>query len=402
MAKTKKRNNRDMKKIILKAGEGKRVKNGHKWVFSNEIKLVEASPKAGEIVSLYDNAETFIGRGFYNPHSLIAFRLLTRKDEDINVQFWKKRIEQAKLFRERVYPGAKSYRAVFGESDNMSGTVIDKYEDYLSVQFVSAGADAHKDDILLAAQSAYDPKGIYIRNDVGLRKLENANLKDENEVYKGEMPADVIIEENGLKFYADIAGGQKTGYFFDQRDNRAKLAQYANGAKLLDCYCHSGAFGICAKKAGAREVVFVDSSMPALETAEKNYNLNGFKSFDGVKADALEYLESSEAQKEGFDIVNIDPPGLIKSRKDFNAGFRHYVKVNEAAVKLLKSGGILATSSCSHHLAFKDFKEVICQAAAKAEKEVLLLEYGFQAKDHPVMASMPETEYLNFAIAVIK
>ena len=253
-----------------------------------------------------------------------------------------------------------------------------------------------------AAKTVFNSKGIYIRNDVNLRKLENAGLSSENEIFCGQIPQDSIIEENGLKFYVDIAGGQKTGYFFDQRDNRAKLAQYVKGAKLLDCYCHTGAFGIYAKKAGAKEVIFVDSSRPALETAEKNYTLNGFKSFDGVEADALEYLESSEAKKEGFDIVNIDPPGLIKSRKDFNAGFKHYVKVNESAMKLLKSGGILATSSCSHHLAFKDFKEVVSQAAAKTKKEVLILEYGFQSKDHPILASMPETEYLNFIIALVR
>ncbi|MCL2334664.1 MAG: class I SAM-dependent rRNA methyltransferase [Endomicrobia bacterium] len=396
-----------MAKIILKAGEGKRVKSGHKWVFSNEIKQVEGSPKAGDVVELYDNAEAFIGKGFYNPHSLIAFRLLTQKDEETNVSFWQKRIENAMRLRKRVYPAANSYRAVFGESDNMTGVILDKYEAYLCAQFVSAGADAHKADILKAAQDVFGAKGIYIRNDAHLRVLENAGLKTENEVFSGTIPESIIIEENGLKFYADIIGGQKTGHFFDQRDNRAKLAQYvkgtmSQGAKLLDCYCHTGAFGIYAKNAGAKEVVFVDSSMPALQTAEKNHNLNGFKDFNGIEADALEYLESKEAKKEGFDIVNIDPPGLIKSRKDFNAGFKHYVKVNEAAINLLKSGGILATSSCSHHLAFKDFKEVIHQAAAKAKREALIIEYGFQAKDHPVLASMPETEYLNFAVVMIK
>lgn len=390
-----------MKKIILKAGEGKRIKNGHKWVFSNEIKNVEGSPKKGDIVSLYDNNDEFIGSGFYNPNSLIAFRLLTRNKESIDVFFWQKRIEEAKLLRETVYPGAKSYRAVFGESDNMSGVIMDKYEDYLCAQFVSAGADANKENILEAAKKVYNPKGIFIRNDINLRNLEGLPL--ENTVYEdGKIPEDIIIEENGLKFYADIVNGQKTGYFFDQRDNREKLAKYVKGAKLLDCYCHTGAFGIYAKKAGAREVVFVDSSMPALETAEKNYILNGFKDFEGLEADALGYLESKEAKAERFDIVNIDPPGLIKNRKDFNAGFRHYVKINEAAMKLLKKGGILATSSCSHHLNFKDFKDAIAQAAAKAGKEALIVEYGFQAKDHPVLSCMPETEYLNFAIVFIR
>ena len=391
-----------MKRIILKAGEGKRIKNGHKWVFSNEIKLVEGSPKSGDIVSLCDNADSFIGLGFYNPRSLIAFRLLTNKEENIDVSFWQTRIEEAKLLRNKVYPQANSYRAVFGESDNMSGVILDKYEDYFSAQFVSAGADFYKDDILKALQNVFNPKGIFVRNDAHLRTLENAGLKTENEILFGDIPENIIIEENGLKFYADLINGQKTGFFFDQRDNRAKLAQYVKGAKLLDCYCHTGAFGIYAKKAGAKEVVFADSSMPALETAEKNYTLNGFKKFNGIEADALEYLQSAEAKSENFDIVNIDPPGLIKSRKDFNAGFKHYVKVNEAAMGLLKKGGILAASSCSYHLDFSNFKEAIHQAAAKIKKEALILEYGFQSKDHPVLSSMPETEYLNFAVVMVK
>ncbi|AKL98331.1 class I SAM-dependent rRNA methyltransferase [Endomicrobium proavitum] len=392
-----------MKKIILKAGEGKRIKSGHKWVFSNEIKNIEGSPTVNDIVALYDNDEALIGFGFYNPHSLIAFRLLsTVENEDINIAFWEKRIASAKALREKVYPNEKSYRAIFGESDNMSGVIIDKYGDYLCAQFVCAGADFRKADILEAAKLVYNPKGIFIRNDAHLRQLENANLKAENEIYFGEISEDIIIEENGLKFYADIVRGQKTGYFFDQRDNRLKLANYVKDKKVLDCYCHTGAFAIYAKKAGAKEVVFVDSSLPALETAEKNYNLNGLKDYNGVEADALEYLQSKEAKSEKFDIVNIDPPGLIKSRKDFNAGFKHYVKVNEAAISLLRHGGILATSSCSHHLNFKDFKEVISQAAAKAKREAVILEYGFQSKDHPILASMQETEYLNFAIVLIK
>ncbi|MCL2485354.1 MAG: class I SAM-dependent rRNA methyltransferase [Endomicrobia bacterium] len=391
-----------MKKIILKAGEGKRVKNGHKWVFSNEIKLVEGSPKAGDIVSLYDNAEGFIGIGFYNPRSLIAFRLLTDKEEKIDVNFWQKRIEEAKNLREKIYPKSKSYRAVFGESDNMSGVILDKYGDYFSAQFVSAGADLCKADILQAVVNVFNPKGIFIRNDIHLRTLENANLKAENEVFSGKIPNDISIEENKNKFYTDIVNGQKTGFFFDQRDNREKLAKYVKGLKVLDCYCHTGAFGIYAKQAGAKDVVFVDSSRLALETAEKNYTLNGFEEFLGIEADALAYLQSNEAKSGKFDIVNIDPPGLIKSRKDFNAGFKHYVKVNEAAIGLLKKGGILATSSCSHHLDFIKFKEVIHQAAAKVKKEAVILEYGFQSKDHPILPSMPETEYLNFAIVLIK
>ncbi|MDR2192625.1 MAG: class I SAM-dependent rRNA methyltransferase [Endomicrobium sp.] len=395
-----------MSKIILKAGEGKRIKSGHKWIFSNEIKSAEGHFALGDISSLYDNNNVFIGKGFYNPHSLISFRLLTLTDEDINIPFWHKRIEKAKTLRDKIYPNENSYRAVFGESDDLAGIVIDKYGDALCAQFLSAGAQAHKADILTAATAVFEPKGIFVRNDSRLRQLENADLKKENEIFYGEIPKDIIIFENGLKFYADIISGQKTGWYFDQRDNRAKLASYVKNKKVLDCYCHTGAFGIYAKNAGAQEVVFVDSSRRALEIAEKNYALNGFKNFNAIEADALEYLQSKEAKDENFDIVNIDPPGLIKSKKDFHAGFKHYVKINEAAICLLKSGGMLATSSCSRHLDFKSFVDAVCQAAVKTKKEnaleTLLLEYGFQAKDHPILSSMPETQYLNFAIAVVK
>jgi 23S rRNA (cytosine1962-C5)-methyltransferase len=389
-----------MKRVILKAGNGKRIKNGHKWVFSNEIKQVEGSPKSGDIVSLYDNAENFVGLGFYNSNSLISFRLLTDKEEQIDLLFWEKRMKEAKLLRESLYPKESSYRVIFGESDNMSGIILDKYEDYLCSQFVSCGADKCKRDILEAVKNVFSPKGIFIRNNVNLRKLEGLSL--ENEIYYGNIPKDIIISENKIKFHVDIVNGQKTGFFFDQRDNRQKFSMYVKGKKVLDCFCHTGAFGIYAKKALARDVIFVDSSRLALETAEKNYALNGFKDFNGVESDALEYLDSQEAKNEKFDLVNIDPPGLIKNRKDFNAGLKHYVKINESAMKLLHKGTILTTSSCSHHLGFKEFKDAIHQAASKVKKTVVILEYGFQAKDHPILASMPETEYLNFAVVLIK
>ncbi|MDR1433632.1 class I SAM-dependent rRNA methyltransferase [Candidatus Endomicrobiellum devescovinae] len=388
-----------MKRIVLKAGDGKRIKNGHKWVFSNEVKQVQGTPLSGDIVSLYDNAENFIGLGFYNPNSLISFRLLTNKEEKIDILFWQKRIEDAKILREVLYPNEISYRVVFGESDNISGVILDKYEDYLCAQFVSYGAEKCKKHILEAAKNVFNPKGIFIRNDVNLRKLEGLSL--ENEIYFGDIPKDIIISENSIKFYADIVNGQKTGFFFDQRDNRQKFSAYSKCKKVLDCFCHTGAFGIYAKKYLAKDVIFVDSSRLALEMAEKNYELNDFKNFNGLEADALEYLNSQEAKDEKFDLVNIDPPGLIKNRKDFNAGFKHYVKINESAMKLLNNGGILTTSSCSHHLGFREFKDAIHQAAAKAKKTALILEYGFQSKDHPILASMPETEYLNFAVVLL-
>ncbi|MDR3049566.1 MAG: class I SAM-dependent rRNA methyltransferase [Elusimicrobiota bacterium] len=397
-----------MKKIILKAGEGKRVKSGHKWVFSNEIKMLQNSEseiekdgqKDSVFALLYDNNEAFIAKGFYNPHSLIAFRLLSLQDEKIDIEFWKKKISAANDLRKQIYPKSKSYRAVFSESDNMPSVIIDKFGDYLSVQFNCAGADACKEDILSAAKEIFKSKGIYIRNDSSLRKFEN--LPNENAVYFGNIPKEIEIEENGLKFYIDLLEGQKTGFFFDQRDNRTKLASYAKDKKVLDCFCHTGAFGIYAKAAGAKDIVFVDSSRPALELAEKNFNANNFKDFNGIEADALAYLESAQAQKEKFDIINIDPPSLIKNKKDFNAGYKLYAKINAAAIALLNNGGILASSSCSHHLSYKDFNAMLGEAASKAKRTVQILEYGFQAKDHPILPLMPETQYLNFAIAIAR
>ncbi len=385
-----------MKNIILKKSEEKRVKSGHQWIFSNEIKDILGKPQSGEIVECYDSSNNFIGIGFYNSHSLIAFRLISQKNEIVDVKFWQNKIAKAYEFRKILYPAQNSFRAFYGESDGISGFILDKYEDYCVAQFISAGADKNKHDILEAVQNVIEPKGIMVRNDSALRKLEE--LPQENEVYSGEIPDDIIITENDIKYYVNIKSGQKTGFFFDQRDNRKLLQKYCKDKKVLDCFTHTGSFGLNALKAGAKEVTFVDSSRPSLEIASKNYELNGYKNFNGIVADAQEYICSKEAAGENFEVVNIDPPGLIKSKKDFFAGYKHYAKLNEQAVRLLKNGGIFATSSCSHHLSPSDFVKMIREACSRAGKTGVFLELSTQAKDHPILISMPETQYLKFAI----
>lgn len=388
-----------MKSIILKKSEEKRVKSGHKWVFSNEIKDILGKPQIGEIVECYDSSNNFVGIGFYNPHSLIAFRLISPKSEIVDTKFWQTRIKNAYNLRVLLYPNQHSFRVVYGESDDISGFVLDKYEDYCVAQFVSAGADNNKHDILEAVQTVIKPKGIVIRNDSLLRKLEN--LSGENEIYSGKIPESVLITENDIKYYVDIKAGQKTGFFFDQRDNRKLFQKYCKDKKVLDCFTHTGSFGLNALKGGAKEVVFVDSSRPALEMANKNYEANGYKDFNAIVADAQEYICSEQAQAERYEVVNIDPPGLIKSKKDFHAGYKHYAKLNEQAIRLLKNGGIFATSSCSHHLSMSDFKKMLQEAVSRAGKKAIFLELSTQAKDHPILLSMPETEYLKFAILKI-
>lgn len=388
-----------MKSIILKKGEEKRIKSGHQWIFSNEINNIIDKPKAGDIVECYDSSNNFIGLGFYNPNSLIAFRLISRENKFIDTKFWQNKILKAYEFRKQIYPEQNSFRVVYGESDGISGFILDKYNDYCVAQFVSAGADKNKHDILEAVENVLKSKAIVIRNDSHLRKLEN--LSSENEIYSGKVPAEIIIKENDIEFYVNITSGQKTGFFFDQRDNRVLLKKYCKDKKVLDCFTNTGAFGLNALKGGAKEVVFVDSSRSSLEVAEKNYNLNGYNNFNAIVADAQEYICSEQAKKENFEVINIDPPGLIKSKKDFFAGYKHYVKLNEQAIKLLKPGGIFATSSCSHHLSMNDFKKMLSEAVSRAGKTAVFLELATQAKDHPVLISMPETEYLKFAILKI-
>jgi 23S rRNA (cytosine1962-C5)-methyltransferase len=386
-----------LEKITLKQNEEKRVAAGHQWVFSNEITSVTGAPAAGDTVELYSYSDKFLGTGFYNPHSLIAFRFLSRKKEEIGKEFFIQKLLKALYFRKDIYPGMESFRVVFGESDGLPGLIVDKYGNYLSVQFLSAGLEKNRAGLVEALKEVFKPEGIIARNDSGLRALEG--LEEKNEILFGNIPEKVTVDEGGCKFYADLAGGQKTGFFFDQRENRAVLAGYCKGKDFLDCFCHSGAFGIYAAKAGAKIVVWVDSSKSALALAGENATLNGLEGeFNGECADAAVYLAALKEKSLKFDIINIDPPGLIKNRKNFHAGYRLYLKLNTLALEALKPGGILASSSCSHHMGREDFRKMLAQAATDSGKNVRVLEVRSQARDHPALISMPETEYLKFVV----
>lgn len=386
-------------KIILKHHEEQRLLAGHLWIFSNEIARIEGAPAIGDTVEAFTAAGQYLGKGFYNPHSLIAFRLLTRGQEEIDDDFFRERIAAALAFRRALYPGQASFRLVFGESDLLPGLIVDKYGDYCAVQFLSAGMEKNRSLIVTALEQVLAPAGIVGRNDSALRRLEG--LEEKTEVITGTIPPRIEIEENGCRFAVDLTGGQKTGFFFDQRENRAALARYCEGKKVIDCFCHTGAFGIEAAAAGAAEVVGVDSSAPALRIAEENARLNNVDGkFSTIEADVMAFTgERKNLNK--FDIIILDPPALIKSRKHFQAGYRAYRKLNTSAIESIRSGGLLATSSCSHHLSPEDFRLVLKESAAKARRQVRLLELRSQGRDHPVLLSMPETEYLKCAILEI-
>jgi len=386
-------------KLILRKDEERRLLAGHLWIFSNEIAGIEGSPLKGDIVELYSAGKQFLGQGFFNPSSLIAFRLLTRTRDEITPEFWAGRIRSAFEYRRKIMGGQKSLRVVFGESDNIPGLIADKYGDVLSVQFLSAGIERNSDAVVAALRQVFDPAGIVARNDSALRALEG--LEETSGVLWGDVPPRLEIEQDGIRFEVHPSAGQKTGFFFDQRENRLALSHYCAGKKLLDVFSYTGSFSMYALKNGAAKAVAVDSSAQALETAAVNARLNGAGDrFSTVQADCFDFFSGDNERPDGekYDIIVLDPPSLVKNKKHLQAGFRAYVKLNAAALARLSSGGLLATSSCSHHLSPADFRLMLMQAAGKARKMVRLVEQRSQGRDHPVLVSMPETEYLKFAV----
>ncbi|HVO32343.1 MAG TPA: class I SAM-dependent rRNA methyltransferase [Elusimicrobiota bacterium] len=384
--------------VKLKPKEEGRLLNGHLWAFSNEIAEPPDGVEPGALADLYHAGKGFIGRGFYHPNSLIAFRLLTyQKDDVIDESFFEKRFREALSLRERAYPGCSAHRWIFGESDRLPGLVVDRFGDYLSVQILSAGMERLKDVILAALAKAVPARGIVWRPDAAIRSLEGLS-EDAPSAALGDIPERLAIELENGRFEVDLLGGQKTGFYFDQRDNRQALAALCRGRKVLDAFCYSGGFGIAAARAGAREVVFSDSSRAALELAEDNWgqnNLDVLSTF--VEGDAAKLLEH-ESPGGPFDVVCVDPPAFARTKKQLPAALKAYEKLNSLAIGALPRGGIVATSSCSHHLDRETFVEMLRRASRKARRPVRLLELRGQAKDHPVLLAMPETEYLKFAL----
>jgi 23S rRNA (cytosine1962-C5)-methyltransferase len=386
----------DYPKIILKPKEEGRLQAGHLWAFSNEIAEAPADLPAGVIADLYTADKGFLGRGFYNPHSLIAFRILSwQKDEDIDGKFFKKRLTESWQLREGFYPGAASYRWVFGESDRLPGLVIDRYNDYVAVQMISAGMNLLKEMIIGAIQEVIHPKGIICRSDAPLRELEG--LTDAPPERIGEIPERISISLENGDFQVDLATGQKTGFYFDQRDNRQALAALCPGKSMLDAFCYSGGFGIAAARAGAKNVVFVDSSHPALELAQANIEQNRLEDrCRVVEGDVLQLMSHGTPEK--FDVISMDPPAFARSKKHLPAALKAYERLNALAMSALPRGGILASSSCSHHVTREAFLDMLRRAAKKSHRNFRLIEFRAQAKDHPILLAMPETEYLKFVI----
>jgi 23S rRNA (cytosine1962-C5)-methyltransferase len=386
-----------MKTVKLKQKEERRILRGHPWVFSNELDRFPVECTPGEIVDVLDNAGRFLGRGFINPHSLIAVRLLTRAQEVIDSCFFRRRIAAARSLRARLGFG-DSFRAVFSEGDGLPGLIVDKYTDTLVVQSSTAGIDRMLNEILVALREEYAPETIVLRNDAPLREIEG--LSRETRVAQGAISGPVTFEESGIKYRIDVIEGQKTGFFFDQRENRLALNGYVQGRRVLDCFCYVGAWALSAARFGATAVIGLDSSEKAIALAAENAAMNGL-SVQFRKADVFEELRVLEKQRERFGCIILDPPAFVKSRAKVREALKGYKEINLRAMKLLEPGGALVTCSCSHHIDQELFREMLIDAAYSAGRQAKLLEMRSQARDHPALLAARETQYLKCAILII-
>jgi 23S rRNA (cytosine1962-C5)-methyltransferase len=383
-----------MVKIALKRGEDKRIRNGHPWVFSNEIREITGDKEPGAAAAIYDAGGAFIGAGYYNPRTLIAARLLERRQVDIDCAgFYRERIASAVSCRNLLYPGMATFRAVYGEGDFLPGLVVDKYGDYLAVQFLTCGMELRRELITGVLVELFAPKGIVARNDAAVRALEG--LDERIEILHGNVPEQVEIEEHSLHFRVDLLHGQKTGHFLDQKENHLLLKERVKGKDILDCFCYSGSWGIHAASFGAARVTCVDISESAVALTRENAALNGFSDVvECEAADAFERLRTLKSEGRSFDLVVLDPPAFVKSRKSLQEALKGYFTINRRAMELLKPGGYLITCSCSYHMEREMFRELLANVAQKARRSMRLIDVRSQAPDHPILLAVPETEYL--------
>jgi 23S rRNA (cytosine1962-C5)-methyltransferase len=385
-----------MKSIILKSKAGRRFKQGHPWVFSNELDKPAERPQAGDIVSLRQQDGTFLAYGFYHPNSLIAFRALTGKEELPDEAFFSGLIDQAIALREKVYPQSNARRLIHSESDGLPGLIVDQFDDVLSVQINSAGMERLIDTILPILKQKMSAKNIVIRNDSALRNLEG--LEQYTDIWQSdenEMTADIM--ENDIHYHVDVMNGQKTGFFIDQRENRYAFRRFIEkGDRVLDAFCNDGGFALNAVLAGAAQVDAADISEPALTRAKKNASINNSsEKINFIKTDVMKWLPGLKPEQL-YDVVNVDPPSFASNRKSIPVARKAYRKLHGSAMQVLKVGGILSTSCCSHHISEEDFIDSIQQAAIRNGRQCQMLFRGGPPADHPLLLAMPESGYLKF------
>ncbi|WP_455234721.1 class I SAM-dependent rRNA methyltransferase [Thiogranum longum] len=381
--------------LCLKKNEERRIRAGHLWVYSNEVDTVVSPLKQfrpGQQVQLLAHNGKPLGTAYVNPNSLICARLVSRDPAyALDRSLLTHRLNVALALRERLFD-APFYRLVYGEADQLPGLVIDRYADVCVVQCTTAGMEAVKDQIVEALDQVIGPAGILVRADSPVRKLEG--LESYTEVI-GDVPDQIIVEEHGLQFSVSLQRGQKTGWFYDQRMNRARLRNYVAGKRVLDVFSYVGAWGLQAAAGGAAEVVCVDSSAAALGQVQASALANSLSDrVATVEGEAFAVLSRMRSDQEKFDVVVLDPPAFIKRKKDARAGEQAYHRLNQLGMQVLGRDGILVSASCSHHLEESRLQKILLQSSRHLDRSLQMLERGHQAPDHPVHPAIPETSYL--------
>ncbi len=399
-----------MKSITLNKNISRRVESGHPWIFSNEVnrgKEKDTNAEPGEIVNVFTFDKIFIGRGYYNPQSLISVRLLTRnKDEVIDYAFFYKKIEQAWAYRQKI-GYTENCRLVFGEADDLPQLIIDKFNDYFVIQTLALGIDVWKPSIVKALQQLFTPKGIYERNDVPVRELEG--MEQQKGFLSAEFDTNIIINEkyfddtyNGIKMHVDIANGQKTGYFLDQQDNRNAIRHIVKDADVLGAFCYTGSFEISAAHYGAKSVLGLDISQSAIDACNKNALLNGLENICTFECvNAFDVLKTLSKEDKRWDVVMLDPPSFAKSRSSIDKAVTGYKEINLRGIKLVKPGGFLVTSSCTNLVNPTLFYDIILMAAKDAKRNIRQVMFNAQSADHPIISGQENTHYLKFLIVQV-
>lgn len=380
--------------IYLKKGEEKRIISGHSWVYANEVAKIEGKDKNGSLATVYSNDGKFIGKGYINHASKILVRIFIRNNQVDDEEYYLNALKKANDYRTSLgYENC--YRMVFAEADNLPALIVDKYGDYLVMQCLSLGIDKRKKLICDCLVKLFNPKGIYERSDVSVRKKEG--LEEVKQLLYGEIPDYCEIVENGIKMLVDVKNGQKTGYFLDQKENRFSVRKYCKNAEVLDCFCNSGGFSLNAATV-AKEVTACDISALALKNVADNASLNGFKNVTTLQGDVFEVLRNFRREKKQFDTVILDPPAFCKTADEVKDAYRGYKDINLTAMKIVKSGGFLITCSCSHCMTTNLFEKMLIEAARESGRVVRSVEVKTQAPDHPSLLCAEETSYLKFFV----
>lgn len=381
--------------VIISPRGVERLRLGHLWIYRSDVRSAQAEP--GAVVRLTDERGRFQGRAFYSDKSQIAVRLLTRHDRPVDRQFFTERLRQAIAHRRRVVENTEAFRVVYSEGDLLPSLIVDRYGDYLVVQTLSQGTERHKELLVEILVEMLAPKGIVERNDPKVRLLEG--LEQRIGILHGEVPAEIQVKENGVTFAYDLPKGQKTGSFLDQRENHRAARKYARG-DVLDCFSYQGGFALTVADQ-CEHVEGIEMARVSIEAAKRNQDLNGISNVSFREANTFDALKEYEEAGRRFQMVILDPPAFAKNRDSLPAAHRGYKEINLRALKLLDAGGYLVTCSCSYHVTEPLFLQILAEAANDAKKNIVVVERRTQAKDHPILLTMPETHYLKCMIVKV-